>query len=173
MTFEQVYEQIPGSGWLSRNEAEFLWNLASVLPGPILEVGCYHGRSTCLLASFGRPVYAVDPFSGFDKDDPTGKSTLEAFMANITGRKLHNVKVYVMPVESWEPRPVELAYLDGDHTYAGTVEQLLAAQRAGARVIAVHDVNDSGEGRKVKEACVDMLGPWTERLERIAVWRLR
>jgi hypothetical protein len=185
LTFEEAYERIPGDGWLTEPEARLLWGAASVTEGPILEVGCYKGRSTCLLAYLGRPVYVVEPFSGFSSDDLTGEKIKATFLSNLDERGIHACRVFgcKMPgpdarvwlfegkIEEWTPRPVGFAYLDGDHTYAGTVAQIQKAMKGEPAVVAIHDVNDTGEGRDVKLAATTLLGPWDERVERLAVWR--
>lgn len=164
--FDEVYETLPGNGWLSRDEAELLYRVASEVAGPILEVGSYEGRSTVLLASFGRPVYAVDSFVDCGR---------EAMDRNLAERGITNVRVYQIPIVDWVPDfhvRVPFAYLDGDHTYQGTVDQIEAALRWGAETIVAHDVNDSGGGLEVKRACVELLGAWEERVERLAVWKV-
>ena len=50
MTFDEAWEIIPGNGWLSRPEGQLLWDVAQTCSGDVLEVGCYQGKSTCLLA---------------------------------------------------------------------------------------------------------------------------
>lgn len=171
MTFDDAYETLPTHGWLTRAEAELLWMAASRCTGSILEVGSYHGRSTCLLAQLGRPVYAVDPFDGFDSDLP-GDEIEWRLKANLRTRNLTNVTVYRQRIEDWMARPCGFAFLDGDHTYRGTVNQIEVAQACGAQMIAIHDVNDSGGGLEVKRAVIERLGPWSERVERLAVWEV-
>lgn len=168
--FEDVFPTLPGTGWLTENEARLLWDAARRTEGPILECGCYHGRSTILLAALGRPVHVVDPFAGFDSDDPTGEKTELAFLLNINERKITNVGVAKMRIEDWKPVPCSFAYLDGDHGPEGTRVQIQKALTAGAKVIACHDVNDDGEGLEVKNACLELLGGWNRRVERLAVW---
>ena len=177
-TFDEVYETLPGTGWLSRDEAELLYRIASETTGQILEVGCYHGRSTCLLGAFGRPMLAFDKFAGFSDEDPSGDKTLAAFLDNLKTRDLYNVVLvkvdfanWQVPAQSWYFGPVGLAYLDGDHSYSGTIIQIEKAIQAGAEVIAIHDVNDSGGGAMVKDAAISMLGCWDERVDRLAVWK--
>lgn len=187
LDFDQVFATLPADGWLSEAEARLLYSRALLTDGSILEVGCYKGRSTCLLASLGRLVHAVDPFRGFSEDDPGGEEIKRTFVTNVAdrGHRLWNPKglgplptssavvLWEMPVEEWPAHSVGFAYLDGDHTYEGTYRQIgKALQCRGLQAVAVHDVNDSGGGLEVKEAAVGMLGRWTERVERLAVWRL-
>lgn len=171
MTFTEVWLDIPGEGWLSEDEARLLWDCTQRTQGAILEVGCYLGRSSVLLARSERPVFCVDPFDGFNED--YGGDRIEAmWRANMSDRGITNTTLFRMRVEDWTPQPVGLAYLDGDHTCNGTVRQIEVAQRCGATLIAVHDVNDEGAGFDVKRACLYALGKWTERVERLAIWRV-
>lgn len=175
-TFEEVYETLPTTGWLSLEEARLLYKCCAETNGNILEVGCYHGRSTVLLASFGRIVYAVDPFNGFDSDDMEGVKTQIRFNQNLDERGIENVNVIPYGIEEVPTESLEdigLAYLDGDHTYKGTRNQINAALEARAKVIAIHDVNDSGDGVEIKRAALELLGPWYERVERLAVWKIK
>lgn len=168
LTFDEVYQIMPGNGWLSRPEAELLWRTAQGCTGAILEVGSYQGRSTCLLAKLGRTLYAVDPFDGFS--ELSGDEIHARLLANLRERGLFGAIVFRQRIEDWTPRPCGFAYLDGDHTYAGTLAQLDAARRCGVKVIAIHDVNDTGGGADIKKAALERLGPWRERVERLAVW---
>lgn len=176
-TFDEVYKTLP-DGWLTETEAKTLWVAALSCTGAILEVGCYKGRSTVLLAATERTVYCVDPWAGFDSDDPTGDKTFKAWLTNIQIRGYaSNVFWFRQTVSEWlgksyidGPRPARFAYLDGDHTYEGTKLQIEAAKACGAVTIAVHDVNDRGDGLEVKRACLELLGPWKVRVERLAVW---
>lgn len=147
--FNQVYETLPGTGWLTKEEAEVLFYAAQQTVGPILEVGSYHGRSTVLLASLGRPVYSVDPFSNFDSDDPSGDKTCVAFLENLRSRGITNVTSFKVRVEEWEGRQVGFAYLDGDHTEEGTFSQIEKALQLGARRMCLHDYCNDGEGRNI------------------------
>ncbi len=152
MTFDELFDSLPNNGWLKRDEAQLLLEAARETEGPILEVGCYYGRSTVLLASLGRDVYCVDPFEKFDSDDPSGRETLRQFMKNITDRKLHNVTLRVQYIEDWESKPMGFAYLDGDHTTKGTLAQIDAAMACGAEKMCIHDYAHSGGGLLVKKA---------------------
>lgn len=172
-TFEEVWPTLPGTGWLAQEEARLLWDSAKQYEGAILEVGCYFGRSTVLLASLGRPLYCVDPFDGFT-DDYTGDYIHLGWQENLRSRDLiDNIMLFKMRVEDLVSRPpVGFAYLDGDHTAEGTKTQIRVAEECGTKAIAIHDVNDSGEGLAIKQVALEMLGPWKSRVERLATWRL-
>lgn len=189
--FDRIYPTLPGNGWLTEPEARLLWGWVNKSEGPILEVGCHQGRSTCLLAATGRTVYVVDPFDGFDDGDPTGRKTMTAFHLNMLQRKCRgrliidwsqvpeDIKtgpgwnLWPCRIEQWDILPCGFAYLDGDHTHAGTELQVRVARLTNATHIAVHDVNDSGDGRAIRDVCLAMLGPWEERVERLAVWKVK
>lgn len=172
LCFDEVFPTIPAEGWLAEDEARLLWEIASVCEGPILEVGCYCGRSTILLAHLGRPVYAVDPFAGFSRDDPTGEGIKTRFLENLAYYAIHNVLLFQQRIEDWEPCPLGFAYLDGDHTYAGTVAQIRKALVCKPQYIALHDIGEQGEAVDVTRAAFNNLGAWTLRANRLAVWRI-
>ena len=170
MTFDEAFQKIPANGWLTEAEARGLWHHAH---GTVLEVGCYYGRSTCLMLYKGCAVDSVDPIRGFDSDDKNGMKTAKALIANVRATGLYDMwKMHQMRIEEWTPKPMDVAYLDGDHTYEGTIGQIKVALACHVKTILVHDVNDSGEGTEVKRACLELLGPWKGRVERLAVWEL-
>ena len=172
-SFDEVYETIPGTGWLTRPEADLLWRVSGRLPGRIIEVGAYHGRSTVLLAAHGRPVIAIDPFSGFDSDDPTGESTYEKFVSNLLCRGIRNVELIRRRVEDVSATPgAGFAYLDGDHTYEGTMAQIGFACACGAEEVCIHDFVDSGGGAEVVRAARDWRLEVVEVVERMAHCRI-
>ena len=165
MTFDEAYlrlsEPFYVNGWLSEEEARLLWTTAAATEGPILEVGSYHGRSTILLAGLGRLILSVDPFEGFDDTDPTGEKTLAAFQRNLAARDIRTVNQYRLKVEEWTPRRCGFAYLDGDHTEAGTLRQIEVARQCGVQTMCLHDYEGNGGGweivRAVSEAGLEVL----------------
>ena len=168
---QTVYNQLPSHGWLSLGEATLLYTTAEQTEGPILEVGAYYGRSTVLLAALKRATYVVDPFGDFAKHDLSGDEIEQQFRINTAAYK--NVTLFRQRIEDWQPRPCGFAYLDGKHTYEGTLAQIKAALACGIHSIAAHDVNDKGDGLNVKRACLELLGPWIQRTERLAVWQIK
>lgn len=171
MTFEKLFESLP-TGWLTEVEARLLWDCVTRTEGDILEVGCYFGRSTVLLAASGRQVHSVDPFGDDFSTDLKGDEIYKRFQQNLHTRSIDNVCHYRQKIENWQVTPCGLCYLDGDHTYDGTKLQIWKAQWCRPKIIAVHDVNDNGGGVEVKRACLEMLGPWKERVERLAMWEV-
>ncbi len=161
MSFEDVYETLPGDGWLTKEEAEFLYNKAKDSQRAILEVGCYKGRSTVLLASFNRPVFCVDPFSNFDESDISGDSIYEIWNQNLAERGIKNIDFIRGKIEQvFYPYITEkfgFAYLDGDHTYLGSMNQLNKATEWNIPKICMHDYAFSGGGLNIKRAIEDSL----------------
>lgn len=183
--FRRVFASLP-QGWLDLEEALLLVDAAERTEGPMLEVGSYYGRSACLLGRLcrhtwegdeeERPLTCVDPWA--DRGDfrygpgVTGDEVFAAFKANVAA--LPNVRAVRGCIEDVTLRDgYGFAYLDGDHSYVGTLAQVRAAMLSGAKVIAAHDVNDGGGGVLVKRACLELLGPWQERAGRLAVWEIR
>jgi hypothetical protein len=155
MNFNAAFEQLP-TGWLSKQEAELLWKTAQETTGDILEVGCYYGRSTVLLAQLDRPLHTVDPFIGFATKDMSGKKAETAWRKNAA--RFDNVTLFKMKIEDWESRPCGFTYLDGDHSYVGTCAQIDKARECNPTAIAVHDYASTGGGRHVRKACLKLLG---------------
>lgn len=198
MTFEEIYNQLPGNGWLTVDEAELLHKCCLETKGPILEVGCYKGRSTVLLAQTRKGqfdqdvidhvrisrdlttgprlnnyfIHCVDPFYNFSDEDPTGVCIQREFWHNLLDRHVDNVRLYSTKIEDWQPIPMGMCYLDGDHTFLGTMVQISKALQCKPTMIAIHDVNDSGGGAEVKRAAVQQLGQWLKRVGRLAVWEI-
>lgn len=148
--FNSLFETLP-QGWLTKPEAELLWSAGLNSQGPILEVGSYRGRSTVLLHGLYRPVYAVDPFTDFDSTTH-GDEILATLQENLRERNIVNVQIFRQRIEDWKVRPCGFAYLDGDHTYIGTLAQLDICKQCGVQRFCIHDYATSGGGLNVKQA---------------------
>lgn len=157
-SFDELFLSLPDEGWLTESEALLLLDAAGNTSGSILEVGCYCGRSTVLLASLGRPVISVDPFSGFNSDDPNGEGVKSRFLGNLKKHGVSNVRLYEQRIEAWKVEPCGFAYLDGDHTYQGTINQLDVAVLCGVSEMCIHDWNTWGAGVEIKKAVEDCSG---------------
>lgn len=187
--FLEAYSKLTPDGWLSISEALLLVTYAEETEGPIIEVGSYQGRSAMLFAQLPdrrtgkydhatgkyatREVYCVDPWGDDFSTDLSGKQIFYRFRQNM--RRIR-ARYYAVPlrVEAWhDDVKSEFVYLDGDHSYQGTLNQIDKALQCNPKYIAVHDVNDDGEGVLVKQAALAKLGHWQERIERVAVWSIK
>jgi hypothetical protein len=177
--FIDAFTRCTPRGWLDWGEGLLLADFAGRTKGPLVEVGSYYGRSAMLLAQLPaedglrkRRLYCVDPWDDEFDSDARGNDIYDAFCANLATIPQSRVSPVRCRVEDWEPVATEFVYLDGDHSFEGTRRQIQKAQECRPKIIAVHDVNDAGQGAEVKRAAVELLGPWTERIDRLAVWVL-
>jgi predicted O-methyltransferase YrrM len=127
-----------------------LLDLARECPdnGVVLEIGSYLGASTCYLAAgvFGRGVtiHCVDTWDNRTMDDSTVTDTFAEFQRNVEPVKsiimtlrMPNTKLKAEDIRL----PVDLAFLDADHSYAATRLdfQLVHPWITPRGVIAFHD----------------------------------
>ena len=137
-------------GWLSDAQGRALFEAAASTTGRglIVEIGSWKGRSTTWLAMgarlAGRRVYAIDPHRG-SREDPAA-ATLDEFLDNLRRAQVADVvEPVVMTSEEAAAHidgPVELLFIDGDHSDAGArrdAEQWLPRLVVGGTVM-FHDV---------------------------------
>ena len=174
--FDTIYQRCTSEGWLSYKEARLLVNTAEQTTGPMVEVGSYMGRSAMLLGQLvdetnkPRTLYCIDPWEDGFIDKLTGDEVYGVFCTKIKTLEHHRIISVRLKIEDWNPISVEFIYLDGDHTYKGTKSQIQKALQCKPKVICVHDVNDKGGGLSVRTACIDLLGMYDKRVERLAIW---
>ena len=152
-------------GWLTRNEAATLYELATRAKGAIVEIGSWQGRSTAALAlgsmdGSQHPVYAIDSFVGVPPlDRPTAggqrpgwsSSSPELLRANLD-RVGVNGLVRIVPKPSLEAAAeapeCDLLFVDGGHDY-DSVKIDLAAYLPKVQLggfVALHDCTSSEPG---------------------------
>ncbi|MFN0242256.1 MAG: class I SAM-dependent methyltransferase [Planctomycetota bacterium] len=118
-------------GWLSREQAALLIELAAAVPADeaIVEIGNYRGRSTVALGLGaelgGATVYSVDPHDVFagargGRFGPHDQAQLYANLVRTSvGARVRVIGLRSQQVaQSWPQRDVRLLFLDGDHRYA-------------------------------------------------------
>jgi hypothetical protein len=148
-------ERIPG--WMTRPELEWLYEKAKTMKS-VVEVGCFKGRSTFVLASAcngdSGKVYAVDPFT-FGGDwskfcSPSlglkpGDDFMGEFLKNV-GHFKHLTVVKKPSVEAADnpaiPSQVEMTFIDGDHAEEAFLADLMAWGPKTTKLLCGHDLDD-------------------------------
>ena len=165
--FETFADRLPSEiesveGHLSSREIRFLALLAAVptAAGEILEIGSFKGRSTVVLAKAAgligdEKIYAVDPMTAPSETDPDlrgAADSLTDFRRNIESMgvadrvELYQAFSYEL-AKTWD-KTLRLLWIDGDHTYAGTLLDLegFAPHLADKGIVAMHDVLHEFDG---------------------------
>ena len=121
------------------------------MKGDIIEIGSYHGRSTCLLAyclKEGERLTVCDAFDMDTKDRYRDRPTPDVLWSNLlmVNPGLKEERVVIKRCLSSELRPDEdarfrFAHIDGGHSYGVVTGDLAlcAGSMAGGGVIAVDD----------------------------------
>ncbi len=180
----KIVDAIPG--WLTRPEAELLFNLVANHPeitSSVVEVGSYQGRSTVALAygmatrKVRRPVVAVDPHIGSPdmqkgrkyhdplvSDGAAGINTLAAFLQNIQGAGVEWIEPKVCTSEELLKHsyvPADIVFIDANHEYEEVKKDFesWASMVQPGGLIAFHDYTKcKGVKRAVDE--IVSLGVW-------------
>jgi len=126
----------------------------------ILEIGSFKGKSTVGLASVALryglgPVVTVDPHSGPSVTDPdvgASGSSWEDFRASLrtagVERAVEAHRLFSRELARGWNRPIRFLWIDGDHTYRGTKEDvdLFRPHLVAGAIVALHDVLHTFEG---------------------------
>lgn len=157
-------------GWLNPGEAQLLFTVASslTLPGCIVEIGSYHGKSTIILGAAAkqhqRMVYAVDPHPAWTEPDGVTQHGAEdrvKFLANLVQSGLTDVIVPVglpsaIAGAGWQ-ESIGLLWIDGNHSYEAVSEDIAVWVKhvAPNGYIAFHDTAHATVSRAVNELLTD------------------
>lgn len=149
-------------GFLTEREARFLALVAACAPaqGVILEIGSFKGKSTVGLASVAMryglgPVVTVDPHSGPSVTDPdvgASGSSWDDFRAALRTAGVESAveahRAYSRDLARGWNRPIRFLWIDGDHTYRGSKEDidLFRPHLVNGAIVALHDVLHTFEG---------------------------
>jgi predicted O-methyltransferase YrrM len=148
--------------WTTRAQLETLFRLAAALRAgaKVVEFGSYLGASTCFLAAgvsaHGGKVIAIDLWNNETIPDEV-RDTFAGFERNIA-RVRHLVRIVRKNTSDLTPEdiepPVDLAFIDADHSYEGTRKDanFIAPLMGPEGIIAFHDSTTfSGVGKTVGE----------------------
>jgi len=128
--------------------------------GTILEIGSYKGKSTVGLASIAQryglgPVVSVDPHSApavTDFGHGSQQSSWDDFRASLRTAGVENSveahRTYSRDLAKGWTRPIRFLWIDGDHTYRGSKEDidLFRPHLVPGAIVALHDVLHAFEG---------------------------
>jgi predicted O-methyltransferase YrrM len=136
-------EKIPG--WLRPEDILKLYELAYFAPGPVLEIGCYHGKSTVVIARALADRGTRVPFFSVDVDPAALRATSQAAAEHGVGDRI--VLVRGSSRACFRAMPTlhpALVFIDGDHSREGVrrdLDVLRTAVPDGA-VLLFHDYAD-------------------------------
>jgi len=139
-------------GWMGNDEMQWLFDRACEMES-IVEIGSWMGRSThALLSGCKGTVWAVDHFQGNpgQRDGPHARAKTEdihaIFMANVGN--FTNLKVLKMDsaeaAKQFEPKSIDLIFLDGDHDFEAVKKDLLAWMPICKKLLCGHDISEGG-----------------------------
>jgi predicted O-methyltransferase YrrM len=111
------------------NSSYLLYGLArSIKPEVCVEIGSARGNSTCAIGmalkenGHGK-LYAIDPHTTTAWNDSNSVQTFEILRNNIAALKLTEqveiIRSFSSEAASTWTRPIDLLFIDGDHTYEG------------------------------------------------------
>jgi Methyltransferase domain len=132
-------------GWLRAEDALKLYELAYFAPGPILEIGGYRGKSTCLMALAVRASGRGTPIISIDVDPEAQAATRSAARRHAVDEHLLLVRGTAQSFFRANRSVVcALIFVDGDHSYAGVSRDLASLQPhlADSGLLLLHDYND-------------------------------
>ena len=127
--------------WYDGDQALFVGHLAQRAPadGAIVEIGCWEGRSTVVLAHAAAPraVHCVDTWRGNEAEGADHPSVTAAkernifgtFHSNINRLTAGNTEHYMMDWREWiedQTDPIAFLHLDAAHDYASVADCLRA-----------------------------------------------
>ncbi|MFC1629033.1 class I SAM-dependent methyltransferase [Gemmatimonadota bacterium] len=135
-------------GEISDGEAEFLAGIAGNLEGegPIIEIGTHLGKSTCILAEHkerDRELITVDNYSWNSLG--MSRELFHLFTSRILTIGVRSLNVTQVDMEkdrfyaTYDGPVPAMIFLDADHSYEATRDDLAWARRTGCSVICGHD----------------------------------
>jgi len=147
MTFDEIFDSIKDiPGWMGFEDCEVLHKYASKVKGTIVEIGCYAGRSTTLLA-------LSSPKSEITTIDSMAMGNVEGeLMENIKGLRVDFIRKHSSEAGAEWIQPIDLLFIDGDHSFKQVMEDIelfVPCVRSGSYVL-FHDYNTECHGRGLR-----------------------
>jgi predicted O-methyltransferase YrrM len=146
-----VDQRSPFIGFVSRDEAHILYNIALMFPGKsALEIGCWLGWSTCHLALGGVNLDVIDPIL---LQDPQRESIVSSLRAAQVLDRVKLVGGYtpaaIHELGSRRARKWSLIFIDGEHEDPGPIQDAIAAEQWAEpdAMILFHDLVSPAVGR--------------------------
>jgi predicted O-methyltransferase YrrM len=140
-------------GWMKEDELIWLAEQAQRHTG-IVEIGCYHGRSTVALAeNTSGVVYAVDTWEGSSDFTPVQRAGMFAKWRQNT-KHLQNIITIVAPslrAAQLLGNPVDMVFIDAEHEYASVAADIVewSKRLTSGGLLCGHDYVDSYPGVKL------------------------
>lgn len=114
--------------------------LAEVKPKLVLEIGSWHGGSLFAWGTTGADVIGYTMPETRDYLESGHKWGATVLYGNSRDEEAHGRITAALA-----GRPVDFAFIDGDHSYDGCASDLDLCKRLGARVIGIHDACSPGD----------------------------
>ena len=162
MNFDEIYNDVEHiSGWLGKQDAQVLYKYASQVTGKILEIGCYAGKSTRILAlsSPDSKIITVDPFVLGDANKVKSE-----FYGSTWGLNVELINSYSYQIAKGWKDEVDLIFIDGEHTYKAVkkdIEMFAGYLKSGGFMLA-HDYTLIREYPGVKKAVQELKDKYFE-----------
>jgi hypothetical protein len=148
-------------GWMFPEEILWLRETAKKMPGGIIELGSWKGRSTKELLDSGHPVTAVDHWQGSpDPNDETHQAQPEDIYAEFMANVGHYPNLTVLKMTSLEAAgklngdQADMVFIDASHDYQNVKADIAAWLPKTRKMICGHDYAAGWPGvrRAVDEA---------------------
>ncbi len=181
-------------GFLTPGDVVFLFNLAGQLPrgGVYLEVGSWQGLSSILFAygllahmNIRARVIAVDTWRGSVEHQGMGilveDGLYRTFQDNVAGS---GVGAFIEPRRGESPAvaaaydgpPIDIAFIDGDHTFEGCradIEAWRPHLARGGRMLGHDAWPGGGVERALEQHCLQSGATWRRYPHTHHIWELR
>ncbi len=158
MSFDEAWQAIADvDGWMTKGQGRALYEAAAACPpeGRIVEIGCFQGRSTIMIALAAPPgveIVAIDPHAGNDRGpqeldgfEQAASDDHTMFEANLlaagVGDRVTHVRQFSDRAHEMVDGEIDVLYIDGAHRYnpARTdIRDWGARVRPGGRML-IHD----------------------------------